>query len=121
MYSFSFERLDTYQEARKLVVDIYQVVSQLPKCEQFALCDQLRRAIVSVPSNLAEGCGRLSAKEKVRFIEIAFGSLMETYCQLEICLDLKYISDETFEKLRPSFFSVSNKLNSLRNFYLKDQ
>lgn len=121
MYVFSFGRLDTYQEARKLVIDIYRIIDQLPKCEQFALVDQLRRAIVSVPSNIAEGCGRLSTKEKVRFIEIAYGSLMEVYCQIEICLDLKYISDEDFERLRPSFYSVSNKLNSLRNFFMKDQ
>jgi len=90
---YSFEKLNAWQESRQLVVSVYQLLDKFPKFEKYALCDQLRRAIVSVPSNLAEGSGRLSAKEQLRFIEISYGSLMEAYCQLILANDLNYIDN----------------------------
>ena len=85
---FSFENLRVYQDARQLVVVVYRLSSKFPRTEAFALCQQLQRSIVSVPSNIAEGSGHRSVKEKIHFIEIAYGSLMEAYCQLEIASDL---------------------------------
>ena len=84
---FSFEKLEVWQETRKLVSEIYRLVSKFPKEEKYALSDQIRRAIVSVPSNIAEGTGRGSLKEQIHFVEIAFGSLMEAYCQLQLASD----------------------------------
>ena len=86
--------MNAWQEARKLVVEVYQLLDNFPNFEKYALCDQIRRAIVSVPSNLAEGSGRISLKEQLHFFEISYGSLMETYNQLMIAADLKYIGED---------------------------
>lgn len=77
---FAFERLIVYEKSLQLVKDIYAITKLFPETEKFGLCSQLQRAIISVPSNIAEGVCRMSAKEKTRFIEIAYGSLMEVYC-----------------------------------------
>lgn len=118
MDSFSFENLKVYSESRNLVIEVYDIVRHLPVIETYALGAQLRRAIISVPSNIAEGCGRISYKEKIHFIEIAYGSLLEAYCQIEICLDLGYISQEKLKQVRQKFFNISNMLNALRKSYL---
>ena len=80
-----------------LVREVYTLLEKFPKYETYALGDQLRRAVVSVPSNIAEGSGRFSNKEKAHFMEIAYSSLTETLCQLDIAHDLGYISDNEFE------------------------
>ncbi|MBR4925172.1 MAG: four helix bundle protein [Prevotella sp.] len=121
---YSFESLKAWQESRKLVVDVYQLLDKFPSFERYALCDQLRRAIVSVPSNLAEGSGRTSIKEQIHFIEISYGSLMESYNQLIIAADLEYIDKQSLENLKPSINNVARMLNGLRNSYvnkLKEQ
>jgi len=68
---YSFEKLNVWQEAKRLVVDVYHLLNSFPKFEKYALCEQIRRAIVSVPSNIAEGSGRKSLKEQIRFLEIS--------------------------------------------------
>ena len=117
--SYSFETLKAWQEARKLVVSVYHLLDGFPDFEKYALCDQIRRAIVSVPSNLAEGSGRTSLKEQVHFIEISYGSLMEAYNQLIIASDLNYISVESLDALRPQIDDVARMLNGLRMSYAK--
>jgi len=104
MECYSFEKLAAYTEARKLVVQGYRLIEALPSYEKYDLGSQMRRAIISVPSNIAEGCGRVSFKEKIHFLEIAFGSLLETYCQFDICRSLDYINQEDFAKTKPQFF-----------------
>lgn len=91
MDSFGFRDLRVYQTSRDLVKTIYSVLAAYPSNEQYALCDQLRRASVSVPSNIAEGMSRSSDKEKIHFIEISYGSLMEVLCQVEISKELLII------------------------------
>lgn len=115
MEEFIFEKLEVWQKARELVREVYQQIDQFPSTERYALCDQIRRAIVSVPSNIAEGSGRSSVKEKIHFIEIANGSLMEAYCQLVIADDLKYIPDGMLKSLKPRFTEISKMLNGWRN------
>lgn len=95
----AYKKLVVYQKAKKLVLLVYALLRKFPVEEKFALCDQLRRAIVSVPSNIAEGLSRYSEKEKVHFLEIAFGSLMEVECQLEIAKDLLYITEEEYKEI----------------------
>ena len=68
---YSFEKLKVWQEAKKLVVDVYHLLDSFPRFEKYALCEQIRRAIVSVPSNIAEGQGRDSSKEFIRFLSVA--------------------------------------------------
>ena len=117
---FSFEKLDVYNEARLLVKRIYEVQNQLPAQEKFALGSQIRRAAVSITANLAEGSGRISSKEKIHFIGISFGSLMEVFSELQNAVDLGYISESKLEDLRPQFIHVSKMLSGLRNFHLSN-
>lgn len=121
---YSFEKLKVWQEAKKLVVEVYHLLDSFPKFEKYALCDQIRRAIVSVPSNIAEGSGRKSLKEQIHFLEIAYGSLMETYNQLLIAIELTYITEESVEVIKPSIDAVAKMINGLSNSYeekLKEQ
>ena len=111
---FSFENLKVYQEARELVKEIYLLQCKFPQHERYALGDQVRRAAVSITANLAEGSGRQSPKEKIRFIEIAFGSMTEVFCELQIACDLGYIKDEQLDSLRPQFTEVAKMLSGLR-------
>ena len=113
--SYAFEKLQVWQESRKLVVTVYQLLDKFPKFERYALCDQIRRAIVSVPSNIAEGSGRISPNEQLRFYEIAYGSLMEAYNQLILAVDLNYIGESNLENLRPQIDNVARMLNGLRS------
>ncbi|MBP5630380.1 MAG: four helix bundle protein [Bacteroidaceae bacterium] len=116
---YSFETLKAWQEAKKLVVTVYRLIEDFPKFEKYALCDQIRRAIVSVPSNLAEGSGRISLKEQIRFIEISYGSLMEAYNQLLIAADLEYIDKQSIDSIKPDIDTVARLLNGLRASYVK--
>ena len=96
-YMHNFEKLDVWHISRELVVKTYQLLKAFPVEERFALCDQIRRAVISVPSNIAEGGSRVSPKEQTHFIEIAYGSLMEVYCQLTIAVDLGYLQHDNPE------------------------
>lgn len=111
---FSFERLDVWKSAKRLVVSVYGLLRGFPSVERYALCDQIRRAIISVPSNIAEGNGRVSLKERIHFIEIAYGSLMEVYSQLLIAVELHYISNADLDSLKEHFFEVSIMLTAFK-------
>ena len=117
--AYAFENMKAWQEARKLVVMIYHLLDDFPAIEKYALCDQIRRAIVSVPSNLAEGSGRISIKEQLHFYEIAYGSLMEAYNQLIIAVDLNYIGVDNLRELQPQIDTVARMMNGLRSSLLK--
>ena len=112
---FSFENLRVYKVARQLVKDVYLLQNEFPREERYALGDQVRRAAVSITANLAEGSGRQSPREKVRFIEIAFGSMTEVFCELQTACDLGYIKIEQLNALRPQFTEVAKMLSGLRN------
>lgn len=116
---YSFEKLKVWQEAKNLVVEVYHLLDAFPSIEKYALCDQIRRAIVSVPSNIAEGSGRRSLKEQIHFLEISYGSLMETYNQLLIAIDLTYITQESVESIKPRIDDVAKMINGLHNKYVQ--
>ena len=116
---YSFQKLKAWQEAKKLVVDVYHLLDCFPKFEKYAICDQIRRAVVSVPSNIAEGSGRKSLKEQIHFLEISYGSLMETYNQLLIAIDLTYITEESVEAIKPSIDAVAKMINGLSSSFSK--
>ncbi len=109
-----FERLTVWQKSRQLIKLIYALISKFPHEERFGLSDQLRRAVISVASNLAEGSGRISYKEKIHFCEIAYGSLMEVSCQLFIAYDLAYISLEELEDVQAFINELDMQLCAFR-------
>ena len=113
-FLFQFEKLNAWHEARNLVVEVYRLLGKFPKTENYALCDQLRRAAISVPSNIAEGSGRMAIKEQTHFLEIAFGSLMEVYCQLQIAVDLNYITTDDLQNIKHRIFTTSKLISGLR-------
>ena len=92
MEVFGYRKLIAYQKAKEVVKRTYMLLKNFPAEERFAMCDQLRRASVSVTSNIAEGVNRFSVKDKSHFIEMAYGSLMEVSSQFEIAEELGYVS-----------------------------
>jgi len=113
MKSSNFRDLMVWQKAMDLTVEIYLLVKHLPKEENYALSDQMRRAAVSVPSNIAEGHGRDSAKEFVRFLSMARGSLRELSTQLEICIRLQYLNESNTLTSNTLITEVDKMLTSL--------
>ncbi len=102
MNDFYYRKLDAYQLAKQLTKEVYNLIKHFPRDEKDALIEQIRRAAISIPSNIAEGSGRFSVRDRIRFLDISYGSLCETMCQMEIAHEQDYISDEqfvTFEQL----------------------
>jgi len=118
MRLFSFEKLDVWKLGRELTKDIYLLTRKFPDEEKFGLTSQIRRAVVSITSNIAEGSSRKSGKDQARFSEISYGSLLEVLNQLIVASDMDYISEEELNKQRPIIEELSNKLNGLRNYQL---
>jgi len=102
-----------WQHGRVLVKDIYEMSAKFPKTEHFGLTNQMRRAVISIPSNIAEGFGRHSTKEFIQFLNISRGSLAELQTQLLLSLDLKYIDNTTYEKLDSQIVEIYKMLNGL--------
>lgn len=109
----SFKDLNTWQEAHKLVLGIYEIAKEFPKEEMYGLTIQMKRAAVSVTSNIAEGFGRRSIKEKIQSYCIAEGSLTELLNQSILALDLKYISIEKFKLLEDEITQIHKLLHGL--------
>lgn len=114
MNIYGFEKLDVWQKSRLLVKDVYLTTRLFPEDERFSLTSQVRRAMISVSCNIAEGTSRWSDKEKIRFIEIAYGSLMEVVNCLILAFDLEYISEDKLLEMRLNVDLVANKLNGLK-------
>lgn len=117
----TFRNLEAYKEGKILVKMTYSLLKSFPKEEQYAICDQIRRAVVSVTSNIAEGSGRQSVKEKIHFVEISYGSLMEVLSQMDIACDLNYISVEEFLMFEAQCEKCARLLSGLRTFFNKSQ
>jgi four helix bundle protein len=109
----SFRDLIAWQKAMALVTEVYRVTETFPDRERFGLTNQVRRAAVSVASNIAEGKGRFSKKEFVHFLSTARGSLCEVQTQLEIGRNLGYVSQPAFEQLDETAREVGRVLNGL--------
>ena len=109
----SFTDLDAWKEGHKLVLLIYLTTKNFPKEELFGLTSQIRRAAVSITSNITEGFSRKSSKEKIQFYLVARGSLMEIQSQLLIARDLKYLNKENFNKIAEQSVKVSRLINGL--------
>ena len=109
----SFKDLDAWKEGNKFVLQIYTITQQFPREELFALTNQMRRAVVSITSNIAEGFSRRSYKEKLQFYTIALGSTTEVQNQVEIAKDLHYISDKAYMGILKESIIVHKLINGL--------
>jgi four helix bundle protein len=109
----SFRELIVWQKAMSLVEEVYVVNSGFPSSEKYSLTDQVRRAAVSVPSNIAEGYGRQSTRDYIRCLLIARGSLYEVRTQLEIAQRLRYISTDLFSPLDSLAIEIERMLTVL--------
>jgi len=114
-YTYSFEKLDVWYDARAYSKMIYTLTRQFPSEERFGLSSQIQRAAVSIASNIAEGSGRTMPKDQLRFYEIAFGSLMETVAQLYLAFDIAYISKEQLDNAKLEVDKIAARLSLLRN------
>ena len=119
MRQFSFEKLEVWKNAINLTIDIYRLTNAFPKSEMYILTTQLRRASVSISSNIAEGNYRKTGKDKSHFITMAYSSLMEVLNQLIIAKELRYIEQDELENLRDKISLVANQLNKLKNYHNK--
>jgi len=113
--SSSFKDLRVWQEGMRLAVEIYRATAQFPRHEMYGLSQQLRRAAVSIPSNIAEGKGHRSDREFANFLLHARGSLLEAQTQLMIAKELEYISSEEGKRLLASSDAIGRSLNGLIN------
>ena len=119
MNDFYYRKLNVYHKSMELVTNIYRLSRSFPEDEKFGLSNQIQRAVISVPSNIAEGMGRFSNKERIHFLEIANGSLMEVMCQLEAAKLLGYISQLQFDEQELFISETTRMLVGLRkNFGL---
>ncbi|MBO7645680.1 MAG: four helix bundle protein [Prevotella sp.] len=117
MNDFYYRKLTVYHKALELVKKIYAITESFPTIEQYGLTNQIQRAAISIPSNIAEGMGRFSNKERTHFLEIANGSLMEVMCQLEVSLLLGYISQKDFNEMEIFISETTKMLVGLRNTF----
>ena len=118
---FFYRKLNVYHQSKRLVADVYALTKAFPPQEQYGLANQLQRAAVSIPSNIAEGMGRFSNKERVHFLEIASGSLMEVMCQLEIAEMLGYIAKSQLDDEEQVIMNISKMLVALRKNVVEKQ
>ena len=114
---FGYRKLIAYQKGKGVVKRTYQLLKKFPAEERYAMCDQLRRASVSISSNIAEGINRFSVKDKAHFVEMAYGSLMEVSSQFEIAEELGYVSSEDRLSMDMLIEEEARLLSGLLNSY----
>lgn len=119
MIFFNYERLTLWQKARVLVKDVYVLTNRFPPEEKYALTGQIRRAVVSVASNIAEGAGRFSEREKLHFLSVAYGSLTEVSCQLTLASDLGLVENEKFGEMRMQIEELARIMSGYRESILR--
>ena len=117
MEIFGYRKLVAYQKAKEVVKRTYKLLKKFPAEERYAMCDQLRRASVSITSNIAEGVNRFSVKDKAHFIEMAYGSLMEVSSQIEIAEELGYVTDDDRLSMDQLIEEDARLLSGLLNSY----
>ncbi len=119
MKRFSFEKLTVWQKSRKRSVFIYEVTKSFPDDERFGLISQMRQCAISISSNIAEGSGRHSGKDKARYKEIAFSSALELLNQIIIANDLQFISNKNHDVLRDNISKITSNAKQLAQISIK--
>lgn len=111
----NFRNYDVWTDGVDFCVQVYKMTEQFPKKETYALSDQMQRAAVSIPSNVAEGCSRRSEKEFGHFLEVSLGSAYEVETQMEIAARLGYVTRDQYDKSLESVQSIEKRLSSVIN------
>jgi four helix bundle protein len=119
LHNFGFEKLDVWNSSIELSKLVYDVTNSFPTDEKYGLVSQIRRAVVSISSNIAEGSSKASLKDQARFSEIAYGSLMEVLNQIIIAKNFGYISQELYLTVRNEIEKVSRQLNAYKNSQIR--
>ncbi len=110
----NFKELDVWKKSRILVKDIYLLLANFPDVEKFGIISQMKRAVVSIPSNIAEGSGRSSDKEFVRFLDIALGSAFELETQLYLSFDLSFISNKELNDILLKLTEIEKMIHGFK-------
>lgn len=113
MHTYPFEKLRVWQKSMDLTTAIYKLTDSFPSQEKFGIISQLRRAAASVGANIAEGSSRFSEKEKIRFYEIAYGSLIEVLNHLILSQKLDFVTTEKYLTIRTEIEELSKSINAL--------
>ena len=116
---FKCEDLEVYNLSRELIVKVYQITNKLPQSEKYGLRSQIRRSVISISLNIAEGSGKATNKDFANFISIAIGSLIETDTSLKIAIDLEFIAEDDYAKIDKLMEKTYFKLIGLHK-YLKN-
>jgi four helix bundle protein len=111
---FFYKKVEAYKKGKELTKQVYYLLRKFPSYEIYILSDQIRRAAISIPSNIAEGMGRMSVKERIHFLEIAYGSLTEVTCQMDIAESLGYITEEELRDIEERATEVGRIMSGLR-------
>ncbi|WP_296623355.1 four helix bundle protein [Marivirga sp.] len=111
----NFKDLNVWKKARQLVKEVFLITAKFPKEEKFGLTSQIRRSAISIPSNIAEGCGRKTQKDFCNFLYIAQGSSFEFETQLMLSLDLGFIDNQVFDQHLNQLNEIQKMLNGLIN------
>jgi len=114
VYTYSFEKLDVWHLAKSLSIDVYKLNDRFPSDERFGLVSQMRRAAISIASNIAEGSSRMSRKDQFYFYTIAYSSTVELLNQLIIACELQILSKQSLEEIRLKLEPITGKLTKLR-------
>ena len=113
----NYTELEVWKESRGLVKEIYTITANFSKEELYGLTSQIKRCAVSVPSNIAEGCGRRTSKDTIQFLYISRGSLYELETQVYLALDLKFLNQDEFDKLQDKILHCKKLLSGFINYY----
>lgn len=113
MHKYYFEKLTVWQNARILVREIYCLTGNFPESERFGIVSQIRRAATSIPANIAEGMSRRTNKDKSRFLNQAFSSVIEVLNFLILSVDLHYLKEEQYFEIREKVELITNQLGAL--------
>lgn len=114
MYEINFRNLTVWQKSKDLCILVYKLSNTLPKEETYGIISQIRRAVISIPSNIAEGYAKSSMKDRAKFLEIAIGSYYELSTQMEIIHEIKYIDDNQYKDFLVCFEEVGRLLGGYR-------
>jgi len=115
MHTYYFEKLDVWKGAKELAIVIYKITENFPVTEKFILTDQLKRSVLSISSNIAEGSTREHSKEQSRFLNISYGSSIEVLNHILIAKELGYVNDGDVENIRMRVSKITNQLRALNN------